>query len=124
MAEFAPPRYEAAVTAGGRVERLTEYRPDGASCDIGLESPRALEILRSGQHVVYRLGEEERLYDLPYAEFIELMRRDLLLTPHKVRDGELLDEPEAVPVLRQLLEELGRTAAAFRATVEVNRLAP
>lgn len=52
------------------------------------------------------------------------VRQEILLTLHKVRHGELLDEPEAVPVLRRLLEELDSTAAAFRAAVEASRLEP
>ena len=110
MAERGTPRYEAAVAPGGQVERLTEYRPDGAPHDLAPGSARALGILQAGQDIVYRLGEEERLADLPYAELLGAMRQDVLLTLHKVRHGELLDEPEAVPVLRRLPEELDSTA--------------
>jgi len=64
MMEVIPPRYEAAVTSGGRVERLTEYRPDGAPRDIARESPRAGEIPH--RRLVGKMDEKQiaNFYDI------------------------------------------------------------
>ena len=42
------------------------------------------------------------------------MRQEILLTLHKVGHGELLDEPELVPILRRLLRDVEAAAVAFQ----------
>ncbi|MGD0264450.1 MAG: hypothetical protein ABSD47_05755 [Candidatus Methylomirabilota bacterium] len=44
------------------------------------------------------------------------MRQEVHLTLQKVRHGELLDEPELVPILRRFLADLEATTTAFRET--------
>ena len=61
-----------------------------------------------------RIQDGGQLQGLPYLEVLEAMRRDVLLSAHKVRHGELVDEPEVVPVLRQLLAGIDTAVAAFR----------
>jgi hypothetical protein len=64
--------------------------------------------------VLYCFGDERRLRELPYPRVLEAMRQEIHLTLHKVRHGELLDEPELVPVLRRLLTDVEATATAFQ----------
>jgi hypothetical protein len=63
---------------------------------------------------VYRFDEDRRLQDLPYPEVLEALRQETLFTAHKVRHGELLDEPDSLPVLRALLRRIDAAAEAFR----------
>jgi hypothetical protein len=70
--------------------------------------------LRAGHDILYQFGEERRLRNLPYLEVLEAMRQEVGLTLHKIRHGDLLDEPEGVPVLRRILVELEAAATAFQ----------
>lgn len=108
-------RYEAAVAPDGRVLRLIEWAPDGGSREIPPACPEGLAILGAGGEILYTFDEERRLKHLPYSEVLEAMGQEIRLTLHKARHGELLDEPEVVPVLRRVLADIEATAAAFRA---------
>lgn len=110
----AESRYEVTVAPDGQIQALVEWGGDGSPRPIRAGSPEGLRILAAGHGVVYRFDDERRLRDLPYPRVLEAMRQEIHLTLHKVRHGELLDEPELVPVLRQLLTDLEATAAAFR----------
>jgi hypothetical protein len=107
-------RYEATVAPDGRILRLIEWTPDGPPRTIPPRAPEGLAILWAGHDILYRFGEERRLRNLPYLEVLEAMRREVGLTLHKIRHGDLLDEPEGVPVLCRLLAELEAAATAFR----------
>ncbi|HSB70079.1 MAG TPA: hypothetical protein VLT62_12160 [Candidatus Methylomirabilis sp.] len=107
-------RYEAGVAPDGRVLRLIEWAPDGGSREIPPGSPEGLAILADGGEILYAFDEERRLKNLPYSEVLEAMGQEIRLTLHKVRHGELQDEPEMVPILRRLLADIEATAAAFR----------
>lgn len=107
-------RYQADVAPDGRVQRLLEHTRAGMPRSIPPGSMEALRILAAGDDILYRFDAERRLQNLPYAETLEAMRQELLLTLHKVRHGELLDEPDLVPGLRRLLADLETTAAAFQ----------
>ncbi len=98
----------------GRVEALFEGSPAGVPRPIPPGSPEALRILLAGNDLLYRFGDERRLRDLPYPRVVEAMRQEILLTLHKVRHGDLLDEPELVPLVRRLLRDLDASAAAFQ----------
>ena len=113
-AEF---RYEASVAPDGRIQALVERVPGGSPRPIPPSSPEGLRILAVGHGIMYRFDEERSLRHLPYPRVLEAMRQEIHLTLHKVRHGELLDEPEMVPALRRLLTELEATAAAFREAV-------
>jgi hypothetical protein len=71
-------------------------------------------ILAAGWDILYRFDDERRLRDLPYPEVLEGMRQEIRLTLHKVSHGELLDEPELIPILRRLLADLEAVAGAFQ----------
>ena len=107
-------RYEARVAPNGHIQELTD-RSEGATpraiCPV---SPEAVALLARGHDIVYRFEDGGRLQDLPYLEVLAAMRQDVLLAAHKARHGELVDEPEVVPILRQLLAEIETAAAAFR----------
>jgi hypothetical protein len=107
-------RYEVKVAPDGRIQDLTDRFEGGAPRMICPTSPEAIAILARGRDVVYRFEDSGRLRDLPYLEVLEAMRRDILLAVHKARHGELLDEPELVPVLRRLLAGIEAAAATFR----------
>jgi hypothetical protein len=107
-------RYEAVVAPDGRIQGLSERIPDGERRSIQPESPEGMGILAAGLDILYRFDEGRRLRDLTYPGVLEAMRQEVRLTLHKVSHGELLDEPELVPALRRLLDELEATAAAFR----------
>jgi hypothetical protein len=77
-------------------------------------SDEGIALLSRGRDVVYRFDDERRLRDLPYLDLLEAMRREIGLTAHKVRHGDLLDEPDALPVLRRLLAEIEDAAETFR----------
>jgi hypothetical protein len=110
----ADPHYEAMVEPDGRIHVLVERSAGGSQRPVPPGSPEGLRILAGGHGVLYRFDDERRLRDLPYTRVLEAMRQEIHLTLHKVGHGELLDEPELVPVLRRLLAELETTAAAFR----------
>ncbi len=107
-------RYEATVAPDGRVEALFERTPEGVHYPIPPGSPEGVRILAAGRDILYRFDEDRRLRDLPYIGVLEAMRQEILLTLHKVGHGELLDEPELVPILRRLLGDLEATTAAFQ----------
>jgi len=108
------PRYEAIVAPDGRILELTEHSEGEASRPILPTSPEAIGLLARGGDMAYRFDDGGRLHGLPYLEILEAMRRELLLAAHKARHGELVDEPEVVPVLRQLLAGIEAAEAAFR----------
>ncbi len=107
-------RYEATVGADGRIQGLVERTP-GAPCRaISPESREGVGILAAGWDILYRFDEERRLRNRPYPEVLEGMRQEILLTLHKVSHGELLDEPDLIPILRRLLVDLEAVAGAFQ----------
>ena len=110
----AESRYEATVAPDGQIEALVERGEHGSPRPIRPGSPEGLRILAAGHGVLYWFDDGRRLRDLPYARVLEAMRQEIHLTLHKLRHGELLDEPELVPVLRRLLTGLEATAAAFQ----------
>ena len=107
-------RYEATVAPDGRILRLIEWAPHGPPRTIPPEASEGLALLGAGCDILYRFDEERRLRNLPYLELLEVMRQEVRLTLHKIRHGELLDEPEVAPVLRRLLADLEASATAFR----------
>ncbi len=107
-------RYEATLAPDGRVLSLVEQAARDAHRFIDPESPEAMEVLVRGRGILYHFDDERRLRDLAYPDVLEAMRQEIHLTLHKVRHGELLDEPEMVPILRRLLADLEATATAFR----------
>ena len=107
-------RYEATLAPDGRVLSLVEQAAGDTHRSIDPESPEAMEVLATGRGILYRFDDERRLRDLAYPDVLEAMRQEIHLTLHKVRHGELLDEPEMVPILRRLLADLEATATAFR----------
>jgi hypothetical protein len=111
-------RYEAQVRPDGRILELTGGTGGGTCRQICPTSSEAIALLASGREVVYRFEDGGHLRGMPYLEVLEAMRRDVLLTAHKARHGELMDEPEVVPALRQLLAKIEATAVAFRRACE------
>lgn len=107
-------RYEATVSPDGRISRLVEWGPDGSPRTIMPEDSEGLAILGAGREVLYRFDEDRRLRNLPYLEVLEVMGQEVRLMLHKIRHGDLLDEPEAAPLLRRLLADIEATATAFR----------
>ena len=107
-------RYEAALAPDGRVLSLVERAAGEAPRPIAPESPEGVHVLATGCEILYRFDEDRRLRNLAYPDVLEAMRREIHLTLHKVSHGELLDEPELVPILRRLLTDLEAAAAAFR----------
>lgn len=107
-------RYKATLAPDGRVQSLVEQAAGGAPRPIAPESPEGVHVLATGRDILYRFDDERRLRDLAYPDVLEAMRREIHLTLHKVSHGELLDEPELVPILRRLLTDLEATAAVFR----------
>lgn len=103
--------YEASLAPDGRVQSLIEDAAGGAPRPIAPESSEGVHVLARGRGVLYRFDEERRLRDLAHPDVLEAMRREIHLTLHKVSHGELLDEPELVPVLRRLLADLEATTA-------------
>jgi len=98
----------------GRVLSLLEHIAGGVTRPISPETAEGVRILAAGRDIVYRFDDERRLSNLAYSNVLEAMRQELHLTLHKVGHGELLDEPELVPLLRRLLRDLDITAAAFQ----------
>jgi hypothetical protein len=107
-------RYEATLAPDGRVLSLVELAAGNAHRPIGSESPEAMDVLATGRDILYRFDAERRLRDLTYPDVLEAMQQEIHLTLQKVRHGELLDEPEMVPILRRLLADLEATARTFR----------
>ncbi len=104
----------AVVAADGRIECLTEASADGGRRPLPPFSPEGLAVLSCGSNIEYRFDEDRRLRDLPYPDVLAALRQETLLTAHKVRHGELLDEPDSLPVLRALLRGIDAAADAFR----------
>jgi hypothetical protein len=115
-------RYQATVEPDGRVRALIGRDAGGIPRAIPPGSPEGVRILAAGCDILYRFDEERRLRDLPYPQVLEAMRQEIHLTLHKLRHGELLDEPELVPVLCRLLANLEATAAAFQAALSGLRM--
>ena len=87
---------------------------DGERRSVPPFSPVGIAVLARGRAIEYLFDEGRRLRDVPYPDVLDAMRQELLLTAHKLRHGDLLDEPEALPILKGLLERLEATAQAFR----------
>ncbi len=111
-------RYQARLGPDGRIESLTEISAGARGRVVAPFSAEGIAILRSGQGVEYRFDEERRLRELPYLAVLDALRQEALLMAHKVRHGELLDEPEALPVLKALLAGISDAAAVFRRMCE------
>jgi hypothetical protein len=107
-------RFEAGVAADGRIERLTEVSAAGGRRQLQPFSREGIAVLTRGRDVVYLFDEDRRLRDLPYPDVLAALRQETLLTAHKVRHGELLDEPDSLPVLKALLRRIDAAAEAFR----------
>jgi hypothetical protein len=107
-------RFEAILAADGRIECLTELSATGEPRSLQPFSDEGIAVLTQGRRIEYRFDEDGRLRDLPYLEVLSALRQDVLLTAHKVRHGELLDEPDSLPALRELLRRIEAAAAAFR----------
>jgi len=95
-----------------------ERSADGACRPLVPLSRDGLAVLTRGRDIEYRFDDERRLLDLPYHEVLESMRHEILLTAHNVRHGELLDEPEVLPVLKGLLVRIDNTVKTFRRACE------
>jgi hypothetical protein len=108
-------RFEAQVAPDGRVMALCAMDAAGYPRAIEPTSAEAVEILIAGRDIVYRFDDERALRNLPYPMLLDAMRREVAITLHKARHGELLDEPELVPGLRTLLRDIEETARAFAA---------
>ena len=106
-------RFEVEVAPEGRIKELTEVSDCGRR-SVAPFSDEGIALLSRGRNVVYRFDDERRLRDLPYLDLLEAMRREIGLTAHKVRHGDLLDEPDALPVLRRLLAGIEEVAETFR----------
>ena len=102
------------MTADGRIEYLTEVSAGGGRRPLQPFSREGMAVLTRGRSIVYRFDEGGRLCDLPYPDVLAALRQEALLTAHKVRHGELLDEPDSLPVLRELLRQIEAAAEAFR----------
>lgn len=107
-------RYEATLAPDGCVRSLIERAAGSAPRPIAPESPEGVHVLSMGRDILYRFDDERRLGGLAYPEVLEAMSGEIRLTLYKVSHGELLDEPELVPILRQLLAKVEGTAAVFR----------
>ena len=98
----------------GRIECLTEVSAVGGRRLLQPFSREGIAVLTRGRNIDYRFDEDRRLRDLPYLEVLAALRQETLFTAHKVRHGELLDEPDSLPVLRALLRRIEAAAEAFR----------
>jgi hypothetical protein len=108
-------RFEAQVAPDGRVVALCAVDAAGRRRAIEPASADGVALLGAGRDIRYRFDEERALQNLPYPALLAAMRQEVALTLHKVRHGELLDEPELIPGLRKLLRDLEETARAFAA---------
>jgi hypothetical protein len=106
-------RFEARVAPDGRIAELTEVSGCGRRSVVPF-SDEGIALLSRGRDVLSRFDDERRLRDLPYLDLLEAMRQEIGLTAHKVRHGDLLDEPDALPVLRRLLAGIEDAAETFR----------
>ena len=102
------------MAADGRIECLTEVSAAGERRPLQPFSPEGIAVLSRGRNIEYRFDGDRRLRDLSYPDVLAALRQETLLTAHKVRHGELLDEPDALPVLKALLGRIEATAEAFR----------
>ena len=105
-------RFEVRVAPDGRITGMVDLAGDRPRA-LEPHSPEGLAILRHGEGVLYRFADDERLRDLPYPEVLDAMRQAVLLTAHKARHGEVLDEPEVLPTLTRLLAGIAATARDF-----------
>jgi hypothetical protein len=106
-------RFEAAVAADGRIERLTELSAAGSRRTLQPFSREGIAVLTRGRNIEYRFDEDQRLRDLPYPEVLAALRQEIVITAHKARHGELLDEPDSLPALRALLRRIDAAEEAF-----------
>lgn len=81
-------------------------------------SNKGIGVLSRGRDVLYCFDDERRLRDLPYLDLLETMRQEIGLTTHKLRHGDLPDEPDALPILRRLLAGNENAAETFRRAFE------
>jgi hypothetical protein len=107
-------RFEARVAADGRIEHLAELSADGGRRPLQPFSPDGISALIGGRNIEYRFDDDLRLRDLTYLDMLASLRQEILLTAHKVRHGELLDEPDSLPTLKGLLGRIEAAAEAFR----------
>ncbi len=107
-------RYIAMVAPDGTINSLVEQASAGVERGILPESPEGLSILTTGRDILYRFDDDRRLRDIPYPEVLQSMQQEVRLTLQKVGHGDLLDEPELIPLLRRLLVSLDATARAFQ----------
>jgi len=112
--EEHPDRFEVRVAPDGRIESLSEVSSHGECRSVPPFSPAGIAALARGRAIEYLFDEGRRLRDMPYLDVLDAMRQELLLTAHKLRHGDLFDEPEALPVLKGLLERIEATAQTFR----------
>ena len=99
----------------GRVTALYAVEAMGRPRAIEPGSPEGVAALSAGRDIRYRFDEERALQNLPYPALLQAMQQEVVLTLHKARHGELLDEPEWIPGLRKLLRDLEETARTFAA---------
>ena len=114
-------RFKVRVTPDGRIDSLTEMSATGGRRPLQPFSSDGIAVLKRGRNIEYRFDEERRLLDLPYLDVLAALRQEILLTAHKIRHGELLDEPDSLPVLKELLHRIEAAAEAFRCACEALR---
>jgi hypothetical protein len=107
-------RFEARLAADGRIQHLMELSADGGRRPLLPFSPEGIAALIGGRNIEYRFDDDQRLRDLTYPDVLASLRQEILLTAHKVRHGELLDEPDSLPTLKALLRRIEEAADAFR----------
>jgi hypothetical protein len=101
------------VVPDGRITILSDMTGGGRR-PVEPSSPEGIAILTRGSGVIYRFADDEQLRDLPYPDVLKALRHAMLLAAHKARHGAMLDEPEVVPDLRQLIAAIEETALDFR----------
>ena len=106
-------RFEAQVAPDGRITMLSDLA-EGEERPVPPYSLEGIAILTRGTGLAYRLSDDEQVRNLPYLELLQAMRQNILLTAHKAGHGELLDEPEVLPVLKRLLAGIEDAADTFR----------
>jgi hypothetical protein len=106
-------RFEAQVAPDGRITTLSDLA-EGAERPVPPHSIEGIAILTRGTGLVYRFADDEQVRNVPYLELLQAMRQNILLTAHKARHGELLDEPEVLPALKRLLAGIEDAADTFR----------